>query len=399
VTERRATLPPELLEELEAAGASPSNPPTAENWQALLGRLGGMLRARSFGRQVGALGHELRTPMTVVIGGTELLLETELDAQQRAALQGVHRSGQQLLSVLNEILDDPRESGAPPETERLPENGTLQARILVVEDNEFNRALIGRALAVTGASVETVSSGIDAVAKYATANYDVILMDCHMPQLDGFETTREIRRLERTREHIPIIGVTAGTAVGMRRACLAAGMDDYIAKPFSLLTLRQRVAYWLARGSSSHHAQPPPVTIPIPNNDSEIRLDPSRLDELARDAGPAIALELSEIFMHDMARRLAQLGEAIERADLPAELALAHAVKGACGNFGASRMALLAQDVEHCLKTGAVSMLPKLHEELESELVMVRALLEARGLIQPPHSVPSAAPASTGLPG
>ena len=97
----RATLPPELLEELEAVGASQTQPPSGEKWLELVGRLGGLLRARSFGRQAVALGHELRTPMTVVIGGTELLLETELDAQQRAAVQGVHRSGQQLLSVLN----------------------------------------------------------------------------------------------------------------------------------------------------------------------------------------------------------------------------------------------------------------------------------------------------------
>ena len=390
MTESRATLPPELLEELEAVGVSRNEPPPTEKWQELLGRLGGLLRARSFGRQAVALGHELRTPMTVVIGGTELLLETELDAQQRAAVQGVHRSGQELLSVLNEILDDPRESSAPPNTERLPDDTTLTARVLVVEDNEFNRALIARALSVTGASVETVASGIDAVAKYASANYDVVLMDCHMPQLDGFETTREIRRLEGPRERVPIIGVTAGTAAGMRRACLAAGMDDYIAKPFSLVTLRQRVAYWLARGSSSNNVHPPPLTIPIPDNDAAVRLDPSRLDELAREAGPAIALELSEIFVHDMARRLAQLRTAIEQADLPAKLALAHAVKGACGNFGASRMALLAEDMEQCLKTGSVSTLPRLHSELESELGFVRSLLEARGLIPAPQSDKSA---------
>jgi CheY-like chemotaxis protein/HPt (histidine-containing phosphotransfer) domain-containing protein len=377
----RATLPPELLEELEAVGASQSQPPSGDKWQELVGRIGGLLRARSFGRQAVALGHELRTPMTVVIGGTELLLETELDAQQRAAVQGVHRSGQQLLSVLNEILDDPRESNAPPATERIPETSSLDARVLVVDDNEFNRALIARALSVSGAHVEACSSGIDAVAKFATGHYDAVLMDCHMPQLDGFETTREIRRLESPRERVPIIGVTAGTASGMRRACLAAGMDDYIAKPFSLVTLRQKVAYWFARGSDGARAASPPITIPMPSHDAATRLDPSRLDELAREAGPAIALELSEIFVHDMTRRLALLGTAIAESDLPAELSLAHAVKGACGNFGASRMALLAEDVEHCLKTGAIATLPRLHAELETELGMVRSLLEARGLL------------------
>jgi HPt (histidine-containing phosphotransfer) domain-containing protein len=181
---------------------------------------------------------------------------------------------------------------------------------------------------------------------------------------------------------VPIIGVTAGTAAGMRRACLAAGMDDYIAKPFSLLNLRQRVAYWCARGSDSTRTPGPPLTIPSPTHDAAMRLDPSRLDELAREAGPAIVLELSEIFLDDMGRRLAQLRTAIAQADLPAELSLAHAVKGACGNFGASRMATLAEDMEQCLKTGATKSLPHLHSELETELGLVRSLLEARGLIQ-----------------
>jgi HPt (histidine-containing phosphotransfer) domain-containing protein len=158
-------------------------------------------------------------------------------------------------------------------------------------------------------------------------------------------------------------------------------MDDYIAKPFSLVTLRQKVAYWFARGSDGARAASPPITIPMPSHDAATRLDPSRLDELAREAGPAIALELSEIFVHDMTRRLALLGTAIAQGDLPAELSLAHAVKGACGNFGASRMALLAEDVEHCLKTGATATLPRLHAELETELGMVRSLLEARGLL------------------
>ena len=383
MTESRATLPPELVDELEAVGASRDAPPDGAKWEELLGRLGGLLRARSFGRKGVALGHELRTPMTVVIGGTELLLETRLDAQQRAAVQGVHRSGQQLLSVLNEILDDPRDSGAPPVPERPVVDAALRARVLVVEDNEFNRALISRALTMTGSTVDTVNSGLDAIAKFGTANYDVVLMDCHMPQLDGFETTRELRRLEGPRERVPIIGVTAGTAAGMRRACLAAGMDDYIEKPFSLVTLRQRVAYWFGRGSSPARAEPPPITVPAPDPDAATRLDPSRLDELAREAGPAIALELSEIFIDDVTRRVSLLRTAIETADLREELSLAHAVKGACGNFGASRMALLAEQIERCLKTGASASLLALQSELETELTVVRSLLEARGLLQP----------------
>jgi signal transduction histidine kinase len=99
------SLPPELTEEFDRVGLSSDGAPTAGQWQELLPRIAGLLRARSFGRDGVALSHELRKPMTVVIGASELLLETELDASQRAAVQGLHRSGQELLSILNEILD------------------------------------------------------------------------------------------------------------------------------------------------------------------------------------------------------------------------------------------------------------------------------------------------------
>lgn len=378
--EPRASLPPELLEELAAVGASPAAPPSAEQWQALLGRLAGPRRANPIGRYAQALGHELRTPMTVVIGGTELLLESALDDEQRTAAENVHRSGQRLLSVLNELLGEPRD--ATPFAE-LPAGTKLRARVLVVEDNDFNRALIAHALAASGASVETVPSGIDAVAKYATTNYDLVLMDCHMPELDGFETARKLRSLESPREHVPIIGISAGTAEGMRGACLAAGMDDYMEKPFGLGALRERVAHWLARGASAREVAGVPITMPSPKHDGAAPLDPSRLEELAREAGPGLVLELSELFVNDMTRRLAELGQAIQGADRAQELALAHAVKGACGNFGALRMAALAEDMERCLKADADGSLPRIHAELETELRLVRVLLEQRGWFAP----------------
>src|SRR5262245_51677858 len=103
----KRSLPPELVEELDKLGVDPQCAPSPQQWLELLPRLAGLIRARSFGRDGVALSHELRTPMTVVIGATELLLESRLDAQQRATVEGVRSSGQELLSILNQVLDEP----------------------------------------------------------------------------------------------------------------------------------------------------------------------------------------------------------------------------------------------------------------------------------------------------
>ena len=114
--------------------------------------------------------------------------------------------------------------------------------ILVAEDNPINQVLVLRMLEKLGHHVELARDGREAVAKTAAGHYDAVLMDCQMPELDGYAASRAIRRREGRTGHVPIIAMTAHSLAGDREKCLAAGMDDYISKPMRLADLATTLA-------------------------------------------------------------------------------------------------------------------------------------------------------------
>lgn len=198
-----------------------------------------------------------------------------------------------------------------------------------------------------------------------------------MPELDGLSATRRIRELEGGRTRVPIIAVTAGAVSGTRSACLQAGMDDFLAKPFSLARLRKKVLDWLLPRIDS---APPEAEEPEQETETGPRqtaVDLSRLSELALEAGtPQIVHELSRIFLDDVARRLVALKLAAQAADQRAYLNVIHAIKGASGNFGAVSMARAAEASERKVKQGDLSDVADAVAGLEREFAAVRTTLE-----------------------
>jgi CheY-like chemotaxis protein len=116
-------------------------------------------------------------------------------------------------------------------------------RVLVVDDNAVNRLVATRMLAKLGCEVVEAVNGHDAVARAATTELALILMDCQMPELDGYEATQQIRRAETSRR-VPIVAMTANAMEGDRDRCLLAGMDDYIAKPVTVAGLTGMLEHW-----------------------------------------------------------------------------------------------------------------------------------------------------------
>jgi CheY-like chemotaxis protein len=247
--------------------------------------------------------------------------------------------------------------------------------------------LIERVLRTLNCEVDSAPTGREAVRKFHQGKYDLVLMDCHMPDLDGLEATRQIRAVEGPNRRVPILAVTAGTVPGVRQACLQAGMDDFIAKPFSLSTLRRKASHWLSipvpepTSGSLTRALPGPaprsaVSAANPNPSSR-SVDLSRLQELADEAGsPRIVEELSQIFVEDMDRRLETLREAADERVERKLLNIIHSVKGACSNFGALRMAVLAEAIERRVKRGELLGLDLEVGELRQEFQVVRRVLD-----------------------
>ena len=413
------SLPPEMLRELASAGVGADQVPSLEQWQTLLLRFAHRFRdepTNPLQFASSALGHDLRTPMTVVIGASELLLEGPLDPEQRLAAENVHRSGQQLLGVIDQMLADVTEQAksTPPPRAMTPIGFRLGAenevyRVLLAEDNDFNRMLIERVLRTLNCDVELAPTGREAVRKFHQGKYDLVLMDCHMPDLDGLEATRQIRAVEGPNRRVPILAITAGTVPGVRQACLQAGMDDFIAKPFSLSTLRRKASHWLSMASPEPASAERPVVQPVqrpapmmsapttPSTLPNASVDLTRLEELAEEAGsPRIVEELSLIFVEDMERRLESLREAAAERGERKLLSVIHSVKGACGNFGALRMAALSEKIEKRVKRGDLLSLDLEVSELCNEFLVVRRVLDLEVFGIRPTPVQPDAPARLG---
>jgi CheY-like chemotaxis protein len=134
-------------------------------------------------------------------------------------------------------------------------------RILVVEDNLLNQLVAEGIVARLGYQVNIVANGVQALEALSSTTYSAVLMDCHMPIMDGFEATREIRRRQDQNSTIPIIAMTAGAMAEDRVRCLAAGMDDYVSKPIDLKALGELLRKWVRPVPATAETLDPPVPV------------------------------------------------------------------------------------------------------------------------------------------
>ena len=249
-------------------------------------------------------------------------------------------------------------------------------RVLAAEDNPINRLVTVRLLEQLGYATETAENGRQAVEAVARGGYDLVLMDCHMPDMDGFAATAAIRRREGAGgRRTPIVALTADALSGDAERCLAAGMDDYLAKPVTAEQLAAVVARWSAPGA----AEPADAMAPDPPDDTDLVLDRSvlaTLQELERRSQNQLLPHVIRLYLQEVPAQLAALQVAMAQGAAGRVEDLAHGLKGSSAQLGATRMSRL------CAALQEAGGRPDLRQaaqmaELQREFGRVRAALEA----------------------
>ena len=210
-----------------------------------------------------------------------------------------------------------------------------------------------------------VDNGQQAVEQVARGRYGLVLMDCQLPVLDGYQATAQIRRREGETRHTTIVAMTAGVPEDRHR-CLAAGMDDHIAKPVLLAEVQMTLSRWLG-SAATNPAPAEPAAAPGPG---VAVLDESRLTELGRldtTGSAALVGRLVECFLDRIPVDLADLRAALDEGDAARVTRIAHRLKGAAGTVGSSGMVGLCGQLEVLAHTGLLPLAGDLLSRLEQE--------------------------------
>ena len=249
----------------------------------------------------------------------------------------------------------------------------LDGRVLLVEDTPVNQTVAAAMLRKLGCYVEVVTDGAGAVERASGPGIDLILMDCQMPGMDGFEATRLIRGNEPAGEHTPIVALTANALAGDRERCLAAGMDDYLAKPFTLKELAATLSRWLPLDlqlvvSTDHKPS---------GNEPVDRQSLHMLRQLTGPDGNSILDQALGLYLQDSARLVAKLESAISNGDAERVRALSHALKSSSADLGAHGLARLCGKLEHVAQAGSLNGAGELYRQIAILYPRVVAALQA----------------------
>jgi CheY-like chemotaxis protein len=313
------------------------------------------------------------------LAATKVVLQTSMDDNADAAalaagavrlLKPVRR--QQVLDAMLRLFGSAPSGGG--QRPRVQDQTARFAgcRVLAVEDNPVNQEVISRLLARIGCTVELADNGVEALDLLdGNRRFDVVLMDCEMPVMDGLTATRELRAREGPHQHQVVVALTAHAIPAERERCLAAGMDDYLSKPVRTPALCEALEQWWLKGAA---AAP----------DSEPALDATVIERLREALGDID--EVVAAVLEDLPKRVQDLGDAVEADDIEQVRMIAHTLAGSVSNFGARRLTEAARDLESAAAARDLSDAParfaRVAAEAERAGAALRALMpeEAAGL-------------------
>jgi len=266
---------------------------------------------------------------------------------------------------------EPRTTAHPPPRRRIVIDS--QARILLAEDNPVNREVALAILGQFGLTAQPVFDGVQAVKALQNNAYDLVLMDCEMPEMDGYEATRRIRdpQTGALNPRIPIVAVTASAMPGDRERCIRAGMDDYLSKPIEPDELAQVLAKWLGSTRHASDGGNPQPAAPAP---AESVFDEAGLLKRLMGNRP-LAERLVRTFLNDLPSQLEMLRKQLEGGDFPSARRQAHTIKGAAANLSAGALRAAAFEAEQAAQAGQLANLAQLLPAVEHEFERVKAAM------------------------
>ena len=265
--------------------------------------------------------------------------------------------------------------------------GRLRGHVLLVEDNAINQGVAKAMLRKLGLSFELANDGAEAVDWVQKADFDLVLMDCQMPVMDGFQATAAIRGLTDARINtLPVIALTANAMQGDEQACRDAGMKGFLAKPYALSTLHDTLARWLAQGETA--------VLPAPTPSRDQASDAQRavaeaaainlrviegLKELEEPGSHALISRLIDSFLESAPSQLASVADALAEGDAGQVARTAHSLKSSAANLGAQVLAGCWREIEKCGREGRLEGVGTWLEQARRE--QQRACLELRDLL------------------
>jgi two-component system, sensor histidine kinase and response regulator len=270
-----------------------------------------------------------------------------------------------LLEIISQVMEtDPATFMASSKTQpqHVPVTAmTMQGRVLLAEDNLINQEVATAMLSKFGLQVEIAHNGQEAANLAGNQLFDIVLMDCQMPIMDGYQATRLIRQQQNQGSYLPIIALTANALEGDRARCLQAGMDDYLTKPYSLTQLQQMLSRWLPEKDlipdTPAETISPPDTSPVANTLTTLNM--KQLEQV-RDLDPsgsdALLHKILQTFLDTASESICQIEQAIIQEDTESLRRTAHSLKSSCANIGADALSELFRKMEKTGRTGELAL-------------------------------------------
>jgi len=254
------------------------------------------------------------------------------------------------------------------------------ARVLLVDDDEVNRKVAGLMLEHLGCVVVLATNGREALDVIEARGLDIVFMDCRMPEMDGYEAAREVRRREAIEERtrLPIVALTANAFVGDRNDCLDAGMDDFVSKPFSRRDLERPLTRWIpARALPGGHAPAEPEAPSAEVLDLALI---ERLRALRRPGRDDVLAMAVARWTASSASDIVKLAHAVRASDPEAARRIAHTLRGATASLGGHRLAKLLAIIEEHARAGSLSAATALLDDVTAAHRTTRDALRAAAI-------------------